>query len=561
MTEVFENRRVVLSESQSTSEPVKLSALPDDRLNAYDIPPEPRSRIEMVLEYGHLHRDVNILTRELGRNQIASEAIVLTVILLLVPLLIMKLIMIAIPACMDAALWPLLASMGLPMLHATIQTTINRACEGIGLFSFLVIYLVLSFSLMTRVPFKSLFGPTNLVITREGIAKQWMGLLSIRSKVYKWEAITSAIVREDQIKGRRERKLELKFGPKDKVVVDLHSIRTATELQIIKVALDKFVPDQIVSDHLKLIVFNSQAVGTRYTEIWSQALLGQKKRKWTQALPPGTKMNDDRLEIVRKIGSGGQGTVYLAKRNDLANAPMVVLKEYILPESSEAHDRRRALKSFEQEIALLGRISNERIVSLLDVFVQDQRAYLVLEYVDGPSLKQLVQSKGRLEPHECLQLAIQMCEILECLHSQDPQIIHQDFTPDNLLLGTDNRLKLVDFNVTREELQIRTSLVVGKQAYMPPEQFKGKSTTQSDIYAMGGTLFFILTGKEPEALSVCHPGKLLSDLDSDIDRLVARATKLELDQRFSSVEQIKEELIGLTTRISKDENILQNDRV
>ncbi|MBZ0189111.1 MAG: hypothetical protein K8F91_22895, partial [Candidatus Obscuribacterales bacterium] len=205
MTEVFENRRVVLSESQSTSEPVKLSALPDDRLNAYDIPPEPRSRIEMVLEYGHLHRDVNILTRELGRNQIASEAIVLTVILLLVPLLIMKLIMIAIPACMDAALWPLLASMGLPMLHATIQTTINRACEGIGLFSFLVIYLVLSFSLMTRVPFKSLFGPTNLVITREGIAKQWMGLLSIRSKVYKWEAITSAIVREDQIKGRRER--------------------------------------------------------------------------------------------------------------------------------------------------------------------------------------------------------------------------------------------------------------------------------------------------------------------------------------------------------------------
>lgn len=546
MTEVFQGRKTRLVDSKENSE-AGLEATPAGELAVLrkSGPPAAPSRIEAVLEYGHLQRDIAVLYHEVRSGGAGGEVSAALTFFLFLPILLMKLVATGVPILVDSVIWPVLRTVSLPIFHSALHDFLTRGLLLVTLLSILVVYLLVLLKLGARVSLKALLEPTNLIITREGIRKQWTGAMSLRSSLYPWKALTGARVREEKRKGRHERVLELRFGSRS-LSLDLHTIRTAAELKVLRTAMDRLAPEGVISDDMKLLVFDSSTVGTRYTEIWSQALLEQQKRKWTQVLPPGTKMNDDKLEIVRKIGSGGQGTVYLAKRNDLGGAPQVVLKEYILPESTEAHDRRRALKSFEQEIALLGRISNERIVDLLDVFVQDQRAYLVLEYVDGPSLKQMVEQEGALEARRCLDYGLQMCEILDCLHNQDPPIVHQDFTPDNLLVGRENHLKLVDFNVTREDLQIRTSLVVGKQSYMPPEQFKGKSTCQSDIYALGATLFFLLTGQEPEALSVCHPAKVLSTVPDELDRIVARATSLELPDRYATARELAEDLKALS---------------
>ncbi len=146
----------------------------------------------------------------------------------------------------------------------------------------------------------------------------------------------------------------------------------------------------------------------------------------------------------------------------------------------------------------------------------------------------------------CLQkqvivLARQMCELLEFLHSCDPPIIHRDFTPENLMLTEGGQLKLIDFNVAHRLESSSTRTVVGKHAYVPPEQFRGRPTAQSDIYALGATMYFLLTGEDPEPIT-------RSDLSGDIavplslSQIIMKATEPNAAERFQSATELKEAL-------------------
>src|SRR5581483_12186920 len=107
---------------------------------------------------------------------------------------------------------------------------------------------------------------------------------------------------------------------------------------------------------------------------------------------------------------------------------------------------------------------------------------------------------GQFTQTRVLELATQMCDILAHLHGQSPPVLHRDFTPENLILDVDGNLRLIDFNVAQQMESTATRTVVGKHSYIPPEQFRGKATTQSDIYAMGASIFYLLTGTEPEPI-------------------------------------------------------------
>jgi serine/threonine-protein kinase len=120
--------------------------------------------------------------------------------------------------------------------------------------------------------------------------------------------------------------------------------------------------------------------------------------------------------------------------------------------------------------------------------------------------------------------------------------VHRDFTPDNLILAHGDILKLIDFNVAQQLEAESTNTVVGKHAYIPPEQFRGKSCPQSDIYAVGCTLQFLLTGNEPEAISTSHPRAELPHLSPEIDAIVALATEIELDKRYPDCTQLRTDL-------------------
>lgn len=420
---------------------------------------------------------------------------------------------------------------------------------------FLIMWFSIKYLVLRGHPI-NLTEPAQLIFNNQGISRLWFfpKLFSFQSQTRKWSDLTGVRVEEKEVEGAKQRKLILSFKRRKDLKIDFQNVRYEYELDVIRGVIEEFAPEHAKTEEFKKLTEDSTSTTSHYTEIWTQSLLADSKRVWLSALPPGLKLNDDRIEIIRKVASGGQGTVYLAKRLDLVDTPEVVLKEYILPEKDQSHDRRRALRRFEKEVILLSKISNERIVSLYDVFVEDQRAYLILEYVNGFSLRQLIEKGKEYQLKTILEYGIQMCEILSYLHTSNPPIIHQDFTPDNLLVeSSSNQIKLVDFNVTREEVSMRTNLVVGKQAFMPPEQFKGKASGLSDIYALGGTLFYLHFGKEPEPLTVCHLKDRDSEIEDDFDLILSKSTALDANKRYQSAEELKSDLEDLLSKLNASE--------
>ena len=155
-------------------------------------------------------------------------------------------------------------------------------------------------------------------------------------------------------------------------------------------------------------------------------------------------------------------------------------------------------------------------------------------------------TQGTIGERDLVQLALQMCDVLKHLHGLSPPIIHRDFTPDNLILNPVTGIKLIDFNVAQQYESSATRTVVGKHSYLPPEQFRGRACPQSDLYAMGATLYFLLTGHEPEPITVAHPSAILPVISPELDAIVAKCTAQELSERYKSAEEIEAAFVALS---------------
>lgn len=382
-------------------------------------------------------------------------------------------------------------------------------------------------------------APTHIGLLPSGVRRHWKSLfLGWTPGLRPWDEVKSVEIREYGKKKHRKR-ITLRYEKRRPLSIEVTAIRRTPEKEALANALRYYLPSHVKGE-LNTLLEKTLPRQNRYTEIWTQALLNRPQRLLLTALAPQTVLHEGRYTIKEQIGAGGQGTAYLASADGLI--PEVVLKEYVLPDHNNVHDRRRALKRLEDEVQILSRLNHSQIVRLHDVFIEDHRAYLVLDYIDGPSLKSAVIKDGKLDVLKTLELSLQMCSMLKYLHSLSPPLVHQDFTPDNLLLTKAGVLKLVDFNVAKESATTKTSLVVGKQCYMPPEQFRGKTSVQSDIYAMGASLYFLLVGSEPEPLTSSHPRSVCSEIPEELDQIVARATALEPESRYASALELERDL-------------------
>jgi predicted Ser/Thr protein kinase len=309
----------------------------------------------------------------------------------------------------------------------------------------------------------------------------------------------------------------------------------ALKLGVPELAFGNVPPDEMFA------VFKPARSTEGFTELWLNELTAPSKREKLTPLTPGMKLQSGEYTITRKLGTGGQGTVYLATRNNLSQVQTVALKEFVMPVFPDARVRKSVAEKFQQEAHMLSRIDHPQIVKLFDVFVEDHRAYLVMERITGKTLKKLVDDRGPLSEADVVAYAVQMCSILNYLHAQNPPVIHRDFTPDNLMLSDEQKICLIDFSVAQQiEINI-TGSVVGKHLYMAPEQFRGKSSAASDIYSLGATLSFLLTGKEPEAIAVSHPRQLNESVSIQMDNLVSGCTRIDESERLT-LEQISREL-------------------
>lgn len=377
-------------------------------------------------------------------------------------------------------------------------------------------------------------NPNSIVVDREGL-ELLCSTPAMKVSIAKvgWPDVRNVSIKtlEDGAKFIELRLLDTNAKP---FKLDFDCILETDRPRLVR-ALERFAPESTIDADLSEAMMPKQE--RSYTELWLQSLSTPPERSSLQALPAGRTLQNGRYSVVRRLAVGGQGIAYLC--HDTLSDKQVVLKETMIPIYAERSIKEQALKRFEQEAKILETIDCDQIVKLEDYFFEEHRGYLVLEHVDGTNLRDLVRESGALSETKVRELAQQMCTILTYLHHQ--KIIHRDFTPDNLLLNKQGQLKLIDFNVAQLERVGTTGTIAGKHAYLPPEQFRGKATTQSDIYALGSTLFFLLTGTDPEPITQSMVDSETTVSDS-LSSIIRDCTALDVTKRCASVETVIERL-------------------
>lgn len=339
------------------------------------------------------------------------------------------------------------------------------------------------------------------------------------------------------------------------ITLPMAALSLESERPVLLRKLSELVPRQAQSPEFQQVVAGEVGAAS-FTKLWLDEANLHSRRHNLAELSQGMTLQDGKYVIAGKIAAGGQATVYKAEEKDLAGeetVQTVAIKEFVLPEGGGMRTRSRSFDSIKHEATLLASLQHPAIARLLDNFIEDNRAYLCFEFIEGRSLRHIVQEDGPMSPQQVLTLALKCAEILSYLHKQSPPVVHRDLSPDNLMLAADGRLVLIDFNVAEQLESSDTKTVVGKHHYMAPEQFKGKPCVQSDLYSMGGCLYYLLTGKDPRPLS-CSRIKPLAESSpapeaqdeelilSGLDRAIAGLTDLSLEKRYQSADLFIDEL-------------------
>ena len=201
----------------------------------------------------------------------------------------------------------------------------------------------------------------------------------------------------------------------------------------------------------------------------------------------------NRYEIIEKIGSGGMATVYKAKCH--------VLNRYVAVKilRGDLADDEKFVRRFQREAINASSLSHPNIVEMYDVGEDDGKYYIVMEYVEGKTLKSLIKKRGALTLPEVIDIMLQLTSAIACAH--DSNIIHRDIKPQNVLIKEDGIVKITDFGIAMalnsNELT-QTNTVMGSVHYLPPEQANGRgATVKSDIYSLGIVMYELLTGEIP----------------------------------------------------------------
>ena len=288
---------------------------------------------------------------------------------------------------------------------------------------------------------------------------------------------------------------------------------------------------ELIDLRRKLLSGPTIAERASLTAMWEDELRSQFTATNFVPLAPSKVLQKGKFRIMAQIAAGGLSAIYLAKTID---NKQVVLKEMVVPETADLATVEKAKQMFDREGNFLIKLQHPRIAKIYDHFVENSRDYLVLEYIPGQSLRQYIALEGVRNEDTVLEWANVITGILEYLHKQNPPILHRDVSPDNIVLSDDGKLYIIDFGAANEFIGTATGTLIGKQAYMAPEQFRGKATPASDMYSLGATLYFLLTGHDPEALTVAHPRIARPEVSVQVDEFVAALTQDAEAERLNS---------------------------
>jgi serine/threonine protein kinase len=264
-------------------------------------------------------------------------------------------------------------------------------------------------------------------------------------------------------------------------------------------------------------------------------------------LTSGTLLQD-RYRIVRHIGGGGMGLVYLAEDVRLPGRQCAIKETS--PAQLPPQDQTWAANAFRQEAQMLATLNHPGLTAVTDFFSEGGNLYLVMEYVPGQTLEQILADapNGRLPSGQALNIVRQLCDVLTYLHQRNPPVIFRDLKPSNVMLTPEGQVKLIDFGIARffKPAQSQDTVTLGTPGYAAPEQWGtgGQSDARSDVYGLGVLLLHLVTGYDPipNPFPLPQPRQVMPDISPKVEHLILRATPMDPGSRYQSIAEFRHDM-------------------
>lgn len=249
---------------------------------------------------------------------------------------------------------------------------------------------------------------------------------------------------------------------------------------------------------------------------------------------------DGKYEILKLIGSGGMSKVYLAMDKRL-NKQWAV-KE--ITKRTRDMNNEVVIQSAIAEANMIKKLDHPALPRIVDIIENGDMIFVIMDYIEGETLGNVLKAEGPQPQELVVEWALQLCEVLDYLHTRNPSIIYRDMKPDNIMLKPDGNIKLIDFGIAREYKEHKSSdtIGLGTRGYAAPEQFGGQAQTdpRTDIYCLGMTLHHLLTGKNPgeppyETYPIRHWNPQLS---TGLEVIVQKCINLDPDKRYQSCAEL-----------------------
>ncbi len=259
-------------------------------------------------------------------------------------------------------------------------------------------------------------------------------------------------------------------------------------------------------------------------------------------------------QVLRTLGKGGMGTTYLAWDGvaKITGVPqLLVLKQM----NADMVKIPKAQELFGREASILKYLNHPGVPKYYDFFVEDGKKYLAMELIHGQDLEKRILLNGPVTPKQAIAWMVQTCDILDYLHNQEPPLIHRDIKPANLMVkGANNSIVVLDFGAVKE-IGTKPGTRIGAEGYCAPEQERGQPLTQSDLYAIGPTLIFLLTGENPlkfyrqRGRSFRFDVKSIPTISSQLKQVIDCVTEPLPRDRYHTAKELAQALISVSSNI------------
>lgn len=252
-------------------------------------------------------------------------------------------------------------------------------------------------------------------------------------------------------------------------------------------------------------------------------------------------------QVLKTLGQGGMGTTYLALDTQASHPgqpKMLVLKEM----NADMAQIEKARELFEREARILQGLHHPGIPRFYDFFVDSSKKYLAMELIHGQDLEKRIYQLGPVGTRQAIEWMIQTCDVLAYIHSQNPPLIHRDIKPANLMMRyVNNRVVVLDFGAVKE-IGTPPGTRIGAEGYCAPEQYRGQPCTQSDLYAIGPTIIFLVSGRNPmdfyrpSGLGYRFDIQTIPTIPPQLAKVIERVTETKVRDRYQTAQELSQAL-------------------